>query len=121
MTWIRGMVSALRGARSFVGPLTLASPPLNRLPYPGETSFSPSFRYLVLADGALLQIGTKKGRFQRAYLQKCTMTELSGQASGPRSPYTRYPRVTDSERVLYRQVFCRDIVIDNAEHVVFAS
>ena len=68
----------------------------------------------MLADGALLQIGTKKGRFQRAYLQKCTMAELSGQASGPRSPYTRYQRVIDSERSLYQQIFCRVIVIDNA-------
>lgn len=86
-----------------------------------ENLFSSSFRCLVLADGALLQIGTKKGRFQRAYLQKCTMAELSSQASGPRSPHTRYSRVVDSERGLYRQVFCRDIVIDNAGHVVFAS
>lgn len=43
MTWIRGMVSALRGARNFVGPLTLASPPLNRLPYPEETPFRHPF------------------------------------------------------------------------------
>ena len=49
------------------------------------------------------------------------MAELSGQASGPRSPHTRYPRVIDSERGLYRQVFCRDIVIDNAGQVVFSS
>ena len=86
-----------------------------------ENLFLPFFRCLTLADGALLQIGTKKGRFQRAYLQKCTMAELSGQASGPRSPHTRYPRVIDSERGLYRQAFCRDIAIDNAGHVVFAS
>ena len=49
------------------------------------------------------------------------MAELSGQASGPRSPHTRYPRVIDSERGLYRQVFCRDKVIDNSGHVVFSS
>lgn len=83
--------------------------------------FSPSFRCFVLADGAFLQIGTKKGRFQRAYLQKCTMAELGGQASGPRSPHTRYSRMVDSERGLYRQDFCRGIVIDKSGHVVFAS
>lgn len=49
------------------------------------------------------------------------MAELSGQASGPRSPHTRYPRVIDSERGLYRQVFCRDKAIDNSGHVVFSS
>ena len=49
------------------------------------------------------------------------MDELSSQASGPRSPHTRYPRVIGSERGLYRQVFCRDIVIDNAGQVVFSS
>ena len=49
------------------------------------------------------------------------MAELSSHASGPRSPHTRYPRMVDSERGLDRQVFCRDIVINNAGHVVFAS
>ena len=49
------------------------------------------------------------------------MAELSGQASGPRSPHTRYSRVVDSKRGLYRQDFCRGIVIDNSGHVVFAS
>ena len=49
------------------------------------------------------------------------MAELSGQASGPRSPHTRYPQVIDSERGLYRQVFCRDKAIDNSGHVVFSS
>ena len=49
------------------------------------------------------------------------MAELSGQASGSRSTHTRYPRVIDSERSCYRQVFYRDIVIDNSGHVVFSS
>lgn len=49
------------------------------------------------------------------------MAELSGQASGPRGPHTRYSRVIDSERGLYRQVFCPDKVIDNSGHVVFSS
>ena len=115
------MFAALRGAGSFVGSLTLTlPPPLTVFLTPGNL-FSPSFRCFVLADGAFLQIGTKKVRFQRAYLQKCTMAELDGQASGPRSPHTRYSRMVDSERGLYRQVFCRGIVIDNSGHVVFAS
>ena len=49
------------------------------------------------------------------------MAELSGQASGPRSPHTRYPRVINSERGYYPQVFYRDIVIDNSGHVAFSS
>ena len=49
------------------------------------------------------------------------MAGLSGQASGPRGPHTRYSLVIDSERGLYRQVCCPDKVIDNAGHVVFSS
>ena len=44
--------------------------PLNRLPYPGETPFRRPFDALGWQIVRFLQIVTKKGRFQRLYLQK---------------------------------------------------
>lgn len=82
MAWIRGMVAyrlseyapavvaVPRGAGSIGWSVDSHFAPLNRLPYPGETPFRRPFDALGWQIVRFLQIVTKKGRFQRLYLQK---------------------------------------------------